>query len=281
MTTELAPDGRGGYRLEGDVTASAMTELSTLGHVPRLSITGSRVITVEKARRLARANSIEWLWLWCEVTRRAMRHVIRMPRLACLDVFALRGPGALEGFGKAASLRTLRIALPVSEADLLAIAECASLEELGTQGSALTRRAIAALLALPNLRSLDIEATRFDDRMAKQLSASTTLVSLDVGATRITGKGLAALARMPQLRSLDLWATRIAEPDLELLRGLPQLQHVSLGSAGGSPPFDLDRVVPLLLSLPNLKRVWLDGIHAQPQHIAALQARLESVRYTT
>lgn len=45
-------------------------------------------------------------------------------------------------------------------------------------------------------------------------------------------------------------------------------------------PLDGKIIVPLLLALPAMKRVWLDGVMLDRDQIAALEARFESVRIT-
>jgi hypothetical protein len=168
----------------------------------------------------------------------------------------------------------------MSESDLLGVAQCQTIQEFEAQNSELTHRALSALIELPHLRALDVEATRFDDAMAKRLARSKTISSLDIGAARVTGTGLRSLLEMQQLRSLDLWATQLTEDDLPVLRELPDLEYLSLGNFDGYPSLDPKRVVPALLELPSLKRVWLDGIPVEPEHRAVLEAKLESVRIT-
>jgi hypothetical protein len=237
-------------------------------------------VTVRLAQRLKPLQSIERLWLWCDVTRRAMRHIVQLPGLKVLDVLCIRGPGELGNFQKARSLEVFRANHGLSERDLLEVATCTTIRHLGIQNAALTPRALHALLTLPTLHTLDAEATPFDDRMAKSLSQSSTLTSLDVGATRITRRGLGHLVTMHGLKSLDLWANALTEDDFDLLLELPQLEYVSVGNYDHLPPLDPRRVVPLLLRLPALKRVWLDGIAPSAEQQDALQAKLDSVRIT-
>jgi hypothetical protein len=86
---------------------------------------------------------------------------------------------------------------------------------------------------------------------------------------------------MKQLRSLDLWATALSERDLELLIELPALEYLSIGNYEHLPSLDAIKVVDLVLSIPNLRRVWLDGIRVEPTQLATLKAKLESVRVTS
>ena len=209
-----------------------------------------------------------------------MRHVLQIPGLEILDVLAVKAPGALSGFERAASLHTLRANHYLNEQDLLAIAECAPLRELGIQGAKLTRAALRKLLELPQLESLDLEGTPFTDTMARLVSKSTSIQSLDLGATRLTRTGLESLVSMSQLRSIDLWATRLSAKDLELLLELPHLEYLSIGGYSGSTSLDPERVVSLILALPSLKHAWLDGIDVTPAQVARLKERPLKVRAT-
>ncbi len=273
-------DESGWHSLKRDVFPQVIESLRTVGHIEKLPLTDIDLVTVRHVLRLAPLQSIEQLWLWCDVTRRAMRHIIQLPGLRILDVLSIRGPGELGHFDKARSLRVFRANNFLTEQDLLRVAKCESIRELGAQNCALTQKSLSALLLLPYLQSLDIEATGFDDSMAKRLSQSETITSLDIGATRISGAGLSHLVRMKALRSLDLWATRLTEEDLKLLLQLPNLEFLSVGNYEGCASLDPQRVVPLLLELPSLKRVWLDGISLTPEQKLALESKLDSVRVT-
>jgi len=135
------------------------------------------------------------------------------------------------------------------------------------------------LLSVPRLRSLDLEGTRFDDTMAERLGDAPALEWLEIGATRVTCAGLAQISRIERLRGLDLWATPLREDDYELLRRFPALEYVSLGGYDDAP-LDGKTIVPLLLALPAMKRVWLDGVTLDRDQIETLEARFESVRIT-
>jgi hypothetical protein len=250
----------GWIELKGPITAKDLRSLRSLGDLERLSVTKLRLLTAEVAQGLAGIKSVRQFWLWCNVTRTAMRHVLAIPMLQVLDVLDITRPGRLAGFSSATALEVFRCNVGLSEADLLAIAEGPSLREIGIQSSALTPRALEALLKMPALESLDLEGTSFDDSMAVQVSASRSLRSLDVGGTPLTRIGLQHICRMKHLKSLDLWATKITEGDLDLLATMPQLEYVSLGGVEGDTTFDAKRLLPKLRAIPSLRRIWLDGV---------------------
>ena len=276
----ISRDPAGWYGLERDVTPEAVAQLHVHSPVVKLSLTKIPLVCVKLAQRLHGLH-VARLWLWTTVTRRAMRHIVQLPGLRVLDVLDIRGPGILGSFHRARQLEEFRANCGLKAMDLIEVAQCGSLKELGAQNAELTRDALAAILELPQLRTLDVEATRFDDKLAKQLGRSPTIEALDVGATRLTGAGLAHLTHMQQLKSLDLWATHITETDLPLLLQFPQLEYISLGNYDGFQQLDAEAVCNTIFQLPHIKRVWLDGMHLQPAQKEALEQKLESLRVTT
>lgn len=274
-------DSRGWYAIEGMPTADVINSLRQVGHIDKLSLTKAPLITVKVAKLLRSLPSVEWLWLWCDVTRAAVSQVVRLPGLVSLDLLNVRKPGRLSGFERATSLRTLRANLSLEEDDLIAIAKAPRLQELGAQGSDLTPKALDALLSLPELGALDLEGTALNDEMARLIAQSATIHSLDLGATKLTVQGLKFLTSMKQLRSLDLWATSLREPDLELLRAFPHLEYVSVGGYAGADSLDAAYLVSLFASLPSLQRVWLDGVTIDQAQVSELERRLASVRVTS
>jgi hypothetical protein len=279
--TSLTPDERGWYHIKRSLNATEVGTLQELGHIEKLSVTELPLVTVKLAKTLLKLRSLGQLWLWCDVTRSAMCQIIQIPRLRILDVLSIRRPGHLAFFERAENLEKFSANFYVTEPDILEIAKCPSLKEVGIQNSELTHTALDVLLSLPHLQKLDLESTPFNDQMAKLISRSTVLTSLDIGATKISRQGLQHLVTMKQLRSLDLWATALSERDLELLIELPALEYLSIGNYEHLPSLDAIKVVDIVLSIPNLRRVWLDGIRVEPMQLATLKAKLESVRVTS
>ena len=230
------------------------------------------------ARALAGIHSLDKLWLWIEATPAALRHVFAIPGLRVVDLLGHAHPGRLAGFA-AAKIEEFRCNTGLRELDLLEISGSTSLIQLGAQSSDLSMRAMTALIAMPQLQSLDIEGTSFDDAMAELLIDNHSLHSLEVGATSLTGKGLAHLRTMKNLRSLDLWSTRITEDDLDVLAGMP-LEYLSIGRVDDESfaPFSVDTVMKKLAALPSLKRIWLDGLDLNAEHLAEFKRRKIIVR---
>lgn len=268
-------------KFEGRISTADIRRLRTKGAIEKLSLTKMPTLTARVAQALSYLQSVDQLWLWCDVTRTAMRHVIAVPGLRILDVLNIVRPGRLESFSDASNLEVFRGNHCLTEEDIVQVAKCKSLRELGVQGAGLSSRAIEAILELPKLQSLDLEGSEFDDAMAERISASTLMTSLDVGATRITGAGLKHLCKMTQLRSFDLWATTsIHENDLDLLAELPNLEYVSVGECSDVASFKAETLLPRLSAVSSLKRLWLDGIELDASQRASLEGRYESVRIT-
>lgn len=266
--------------LSGAIKPQDIRVLRNLGHIPKLSITKSPLLTVKTASAFSALKSVSHLWLWCDVTRTAMRHILAIPGLREIDVLAIVNPGKLGLFSSAESLEVFRGNHYLTEADLLAVTSCRTLREIGAQCSLLTPRVVEALLDLPELHTLDLEGTAFDDNMAASISNANQLVSLDIGNTRLTRKGLSHLCTMKQLRSLDIWATNITEPDLELLAQLPNLEYLSLGNMEGLPSFRAESLLPRLKTISSLQRVWLDGIALNTEQQTELESRYAKVTIT-
>lgn len=257
-----------------------LQSLKQYGRLNKLFVTEQTLLTTRLAYHFTELEAVHWLWLWCPVTRNAMRHIINIPELETLDIFELHPLGRLKNFAQARTLKTLRCccAHEFSEADILEIARLPVLQELSMQHSQITQRALQALLHIPTLVHLDLEATIFNDEMAALLAESNTIQHLDIGATKLTTQGLRKIATMTQLRSLDIWATHITEDDLDLLAHLPNLEYLSIGGYDEQEVLTAKGVLPRLQAIPSLKRIWLDGITLTNDEKHTLQQRYDSVR---
>lgn len=266
--------------LSGKITPSDIRSFRSKGAIHELKLSNLPTLTVKLAQTLSAFQSVEQLWLWCDVTRKAMRYVIQIPGLRVLDILAIKGQGRLEGFADAASLEIIRANFYLSEEDVAEILQVPALTEIGMQGATLSPRVIAMMLTHPHLEAVDMERTEFDDTMAATLSDSKKIHTLDIGATKITGIGLEHLTRMTQLKSLDLWATQIKLEELDLLTRLPHLEYLSLGNFDDLPGFDAEELIPKLEALTSLKNIWLDGIDFDKQQAARLREKIARVNIT-
>lgn len=273
------PNPQGWYAFERSISPEAFAQLKDIRPIEKLALTKSPLVTVALAHRLLDLH-IKHLWLWSDVTRRALRYIVQIPGLQVLEVLHIKGPGNLGKFSQAQSLEVFRANHCMSTADLLAVTQCSALKELGAQGAELTPKAFATILTLSQLRSLDLESTCFDDDMAQKLRHAKTIESLYLGATQITGRGLRHIAQMEQLRSLDLWATALTDDDLQSVLDMRYLEYISLGNTDGKPQLGAEHVCKTILQSSSIKRVWLDGIHLQAAQQEELEQKLETLRVT-
>ncbi len=139
----------GWVRLEGAFGAAEVRTLADFGPIEKLSFTKAPRLTHTVARHLSGLTSVRQLWLWCDVTRGALKHVLAIPGLVTLDVLCLRGRGNPPSFRTARSLDTFRCPHGSTARDLLAISESRTLRELGVQNVTLTPEAIDTLIAMP------------------------------------------------------------------------------------------------------------------------------------
>ena len=266
--------------LDEHFDADDIAALAAQRPIARLSLHSMGRLSATRAQELRKLPSLQQLHLNCDVSRAAMREVLAIAGLRELDVLCILPRGRPGGFAQAKDLRVFRELTGLAEADLLDVARCPGLVELGIQSSRLTPRAFDALMGMTTLQTLDIEATPFDDAMAAQLARLPALTGLHAGRTAISRAGLEAICELKQMRELDLWATSLSVDDLYLLRGLPALEYLSIGGAQGYAPMPIESLLPLLDQLPSLRRLWLDGVAVPDSVKAWLASRYPDFRAT-
>jgi Leucine-rich repeat (LRR) protein len=273
----------GWLSIEGPFESKDIRALGSYQHIDKLSLTHKKnhfmknPVTVKISEGFRALKSVSLLSLWLSVNRTAMRNIITIPNLESLYILDLCHPGKLVNFKKAAKLKEFLCSF-MSENDLLEISNLPVLEDLSAQNAKITPKTLEALLCVPTLKHLDLEASEFDDCMANILAKSSSITHLDVGATKLTSKGLKIISTMQQLQSLDIWALNIKEKDLELLFSLPYLEYFSIGGVDEQTTLTSKGVIPRLKEMRSLKRVWLDGISLSPGEKAELEKKIEYVR---
>lgn len=247
----------------------------------KIYISSEETITVKPAAEFRHFPKVDFLQLWCGVTRSSVREVLRCPGLKSLVIFQLEPGGRLHGFDEVQDLECLSSTFGLNSNDFREIAKLPSLRKLGAQHSNITVDGLMALLNADRLVDLDLECSNFNDQHAEVLSGSSKVTTLEVGATRITQRGLAAICRMEQLKELDIWANNIDEGDLETLTSLRNLEYLSLGGHDDQTDFTPDGTFFILERLPSLKRVWLDGFRVTRAEWEYLNRRYEQVKVTS
>lgn len=264
--------------VEGPCSESDLKSLGRYSEINRLSLTKLKNLTVKIAEGLCSLKSVKELFLWSSVNRTAMRHVISIPDLEILDILEIRNPGKLMRFSEAAKLQIFRCNHYMSEADLLEISNLPKIQEIGAQSAEITKRSLEALICLPQLTSLDLEATNFTDKLAAIIGRSQTIKHLSVGASKLTAKGLQSISLMSQLESLDIWSIDISETDLAPLLKLQNLRYLSVGGCEGQTRLTFKGVMPYIDELPFLKSLWLDGIILSDDEQLRMNKRYEYFR---
>lgn len=103
-----------------------------------------------------------------------------------------------------------------------------SLTQLSLRSLNPTKRGLAQLARITNLRDLDLSYTLIDDDGLKSLSALKNLERLNLQDTLVTGQCIPHLQQFPELKHLSLAATRLNAKEFELLASVQQLEHVEV-----------------------------------------------------
>lgn len=268
--------------LQGPVTPGSLRVLADRGALGQLSIRDKAVFGLRQARELLSSPGIDWLRLWCPVTRAAASLLLEVPDLRVLDLLTLQTGGHLRGFEQSRMLECLYCAcFSLEPRDFEVIARSHTLRALAATDAVITPQSFDALLAMPRLERLSLESSGIDDALASCLRTGTPLRSLFLALNPLTRTGLRHIVALETLRELDLWETGITLDDLELLQALPQLEYLSIGC--GDPEdaarrYDPERLLPLLARLPSLQRLELDGIVLDETQRAAYAARFAELK---
>lgn len=266
--------------LQVPITIESLNDLEKLGHIEHLAITQHPLLTAKIAKGFQAVLSAGQIWLWCEVTRAAISHIVTVPNLKMLDVLSIKSGGKLCNFSLAQSLERFYCANTdaLRADDFKEISSCMSLTQIHFPNSTLTPQIVKYLLQLPHLHVLDIEASNLDDEMASLISRSKTIETLELGATAISARGLAEICKMTQLKSLDIWATTITQDDLDLLENLPHLEYLSVGQGYDDHYLDSNSLLNTLEKINSLKRVWFDGINFSSDEKMMLSRKYDEIK---
>jgi uncharacterized membrane protein len=115
-----------------------------------------------------------------------------------------------------------------------------------------------------------------DDQFAKLAPVLPNLASLDLNATRITDRSVALLAEARNLRLVRLAETAISDAALETLATLESLESVNLYGTGVT-----DEGVMKLGPLPNLRQLYLWQTDVSEETINALREKMPNCEIVT
>ena len=229
----------------GQMTDAMLERVSRLEQIEKLDLNGSRAITDD-----------------------GVRHLARLPKLRTLDLGGCAiGNAALEAIGRIASLERIILSWThVTDAGVAHLAGCGALRVVDLSGTRTGDGAIAALAGLPALRHFrsgnevsdhglayfrDYPAFRtwsgdepplhlfsydehpnllqlrgrFTDAGLAQLAACEGLYALNLDSNQllVTGAGLAPLAALPHFSALSFDAK---DADMPFIAALPHLRHL-------------------------------------------------------
>jgi hypothetical protein len=140
----ITPDERGYYCLTRALAPETMRQLAELSAVEPLKLRITKIAQFGVGHALCLAGlRVEQLWIWCDVTRAAMNHILQLEGLRELDILFMSRPGKLKNFHKAAQLEVFRANHYMTESDLLQVAQGPSIRVLGAQNADLAPSALA------------------------------------------------------------------------------------------------------------------------------------------
>jgi hypothetical protein len=103
-----------------------------------------------------------------------------------------------------------------------------NLERVGAYGARINDSALAFLLGLKRLRSLELGRTGVGDAALKYLQGFGQLRVLGLSESKVTNAGLVRLGKLTKLRRLDLGWTGVGDAGLTHLKGMTLLQMLDL-----------------------------------------------------
>lgn len=207
---------------------------------------------------------------------------------------------AFETIAKLKSLKQLDIAYTqIDDSGVELLAELPLLEKLSIGGNRIGVPAVSALKLCPSLKVLDVSGVQRVDSgewglpvtaaMFAELGTLPRLVSLNLSGATLTDRGadrpgqkesirtkltgLSGLCNAGKLATLDLSRTPVDPEGIAQLKTCSNLHQLSIAMA---PNLD-DSVVPILASLPHLKRVDLENTPVTPAGLSYLRQQRPAI----
>jgi len=266
--------------IETPITPNSLKKLSKCNHINKLYAKQDLLLTADIAKKFGTVKSIEELWLWCDVTKAALRYILAIPKLKRLHIFCIKSLGKTDVYSKSMVLETFYCAFSdkLSLGDYKELLSCKTLKNISLMNSDLNIEIINLFLKASHIKSIELEDSNFNDRMAICISKSKSIEKIELGGTLISRIGLEHICNMNQLQSLDIWNTKIQENDLNLLTKLQNLEYLSLGQGYDDNVFGSKSVINSIEPIKSLKRLWLDGIKFDSSEISYLKKRYEKVQ---
>jgi Leucine-rich repeat (LRR) protein len=224
-----------------------MVHLDGLKHLKLLCLTRSRVGD-DGMRSIAGHASLQRLHVPGIVTRRGLAELVRLTSLEELKIDRRLTDEDLAVVGQMTNLTSLRCDLSrvtdeglrhmknmtrlrllylgmteaTTDAGMAYVAQMSGLESL-TPSRGIGDAGLARLSALPNLKDLNLQATKITDAGLVKLTGLRQLHRLNLIQTQVTAAGVAQLRGMKSLERIDLNYTDVSLEDIEKLKdsGVP------------------------------------------------------------
>jgi Leucine-rich repeat (LRR) protein len=139
--------------------------------------------------------------------------------------------GTLASLGRLASVKHLYVESgDVTDQCLAEIVEqFPNLETFEFNGSAhgeaITPAGIAALVHLPALTTLRLDACKLEAAHIVEIARLRNLTRLSLGSNDLDAAGIAPLKRLPRLQLLDLWSKSLDDAEFKEIRGEWPVHH--------------------------------------------------------
>ena len=162
------------------------------------------------------------------------------------------------------------------DAALARLAKIGGIETLFFNGPGITDAGLAALTAMPKLRSFGVDhSTKITGSGLAALKVSANLTAIHFGGCIIGDAGVATLVQLTQLRDVALGHTRITRASFPLLAKLPHLERIEITPNWDPQPYtaaDFAAFAPMNnlreLELHDMVLPWENGL----AHLAALKS---------
>jgi hypothetical protein len=242
-----------GLRAHGTMTDALMARVADLDHITALDLGGSRQLTDQGLRHLARLPALQFLNLsGCKVTDEGLTVLGHLPNLRTFEMNWQRG---------------------VSDAGLVHLRHCDQIERVNLMGSPAGDGTIAALQGKTKLWSFasgrqvtdaGLRLLQNFPRLKTWAGDETTHLLIDGG---FTNAGLASLAGLDGIFDLDLFwhVTGVTSDGFAHLAGL-----ANLGSLGADGALSDDVAMGHYAAMPRLRRLRAQGTVATDEGFEAL-----------
>jgi serine/threonine protein kinase len=146
----------------------------------------------------------------------------------------------------------------VSEQAAALISNAQWIHRLSLHGCEISKTSFAELAKLPNLVSIDLSKSTFDNAAAGSLSACQRLQDINASATSLSDEGVSKLARIKSLRNLALADTQVGDSSLIELAKSKGLRGLSLGGDKRITKQGLQALEKMSLNDLNLESTRID-----------------------